>query len=374
MQSKVIIISKGFHSPWNMGEVVLARNFAKILMGLYDDVSLFSTVDVKRGLPSFSEAEGYFNVRYFYDEEKMKASVLRELNDHSLIEVHFINASLMKFLSVIRKARRVYLYQFAYNIFNKSGLVFRSVGALPLTYLGNVKIITTALNSYRRLHRLFPRHYYYVPAPIDAPRSCEKVGVTDRFDDYKLKVLYLGHGSYLRFPYDIIVKVISRLKDEGYRIELNIYESEQGYAKYMEFFEGFKRIVEKLGLEEHVKLHLGNLSEAEKWRTICKNDVLIFPSLTNAAIDPPLVVLEAMFMGKTVVATNVQSIPYLLGENRGIIVDRRNIEIDIYRALKGLATDQRLLAEYGANSKEWATRIHSMNLVSSIMARILSKT
>lgn len=373
MGSIAIIISRGLHSPWNMGEVVLARNFAKILVRLYDDTAIFSTVDAKHGLPSFNETGKYLNVKYFHDEGKLKAAVLNELSDDSRVDIHFINTPLIKFLDVIREARRAYLYQFAYNIFNDPRLIMRSVGSLPLIYLSNIRIITTALHIYKRLHKLFIRHYYYVPAPIDAPRNCEEIGATDRIDD-RLRVLYLGHGSYLRFPYDKILKAISRLKDEGYRVELSVYVSELGYTDYMEFMKGFKRVIEKLSLKEHVKLHLGNLSEAGKWRVICENDVVLFPSLVNAAIDPPLVVLEAMFMGKPIIATNVQSIPYLLGRNRGIIVDRRNLEIDVYKALKRLGDDRKLFEEYGMNSKRWITKTYNMDAVSNRMGKILNES
>jgi len=93
--------------------------------------------------------------------------------------------------------------------------------------------------------------------------SCNEKSETVRFSD-RLKILYLGHGCYLRFPYNEVLKAILRLEREGYNVNLNVYVSELGYTNYVEFTEGFKRNVEKLGLEGIVNFHLGNLSEAEK--------------------------------------------------------------------------------------------------------------
>lgn len=47
--NKAVIVSNGLHGPWNMGEVVLARNFSEVLLKIYSDVHVLSTVDSKRG-------------------------------------------------------------------------------------------------------------------------------------------------------------------------------------------------------------------------------------------------------------------------------------------------------------------------------------
>lgn len=155
----------------------------------------------------------------------------------------------------------------------------------------------------------------------------------------------MGHGSYQRFPYDRILKAVLRLKKEGYEVMLNAYVSELGYVNYTEFIEGFKRVINRFSLEGFAKVHLGNLSEAEKWRTICENNVVLFPSLVATAVDPPLIILEAMCMGKCVIATSIQSIPYLLREGRGIIIDKRNLEDKLYEVLKKLIDDPVLLKD-----------------------------
>jgi len=372
MSGKAIVVSRGLHPPWNMGEVVLARNFTEILAELYDEVNVYSTIDEVRDSSEGLDAEPRFGIKFYSDEEVLKIAVSNELGSNPHLDVHLINTSLAKFLNVTRKARRVYFYQFAYNIFNDPNLILRSIGALPLTYLGNIRIITTSPRSYIRFRNFFRRNYYYVPAPVDPPVFNEESGLIEEFD-HRLRIFYLGHGSYLRFPYDKVLKAISRLKKEGSNIELNLYISKQGYANYADFTAGLEKTVERLNLEKVVKIYLKNLSEAEKWGVIRENHILLFPSLTNAAIDPPLVVLEGMFMGRCVVATPIQSIPYLLKDGRGVIIDWRKLEDDIYRVIRMLQNEPELLKTYCTNSRRRVSESHSLDVVRDKMREILDE-
>ena len=372
MSGKAIVVSRGLHPPWNMGEVALARNFMKILAELYDEVNVYSTIDKVRGSSDGLDAKSQFDINFYSDEGRLKIAVSNELGSNPHLDVHLVNTSLAKFLNVTRKARRVYFYQFAYNIFNDPNLILRSIGAMPLTYLGNIRIITTSPSSYIRFRNFFRRNYYYVPAPVDSPVFNEESGLIEELN-HMLRIFYLGHGSYLRFPYDKVLKAISRLKKEGSNIELNLYISKQGYANYVDFITGLEKTVERLNLEKVVKIYLKNLSEAEKWGVIRENHVLLFPSLTSAAIDPPLVVLEGMFMGRCIVATPIQSIPYLLKDGRGIIIDRRKLEDDIYKVIRMLQDKPAILKTCCTSSRRWVSENHSMNVVRDEMRKILDK-
>ncbi|MHA1711867.1 MAG: glycosyltransferase family 4 protein, partial [Candidatus Freyarchaeota archaeon] len=372
MSGKAIVVSRGLHSPWNMGEVVLAKNFTKILTELYDEVSVYSTIDKVRGSSEGLDAELQFDIKFYSDEGRLRNAVLNELGRSPRSDVHLINTSLAKFLNVTRKARKVYFYQFAYNIFNDPSSILRSTGALPLTYLGNIRIITTSLRSYIHLRKFFRSNYYYVPAPVDPPVFNEESGLIEEFD-HRLRIFYLGHGSYLRFPYDKVLKAISRLRKEGSNIKLNLYISKQGYTNYANFTAGLEKTVKRLSLEKVVKICLRNLSEAEKWSVIRENHVLLFPSLTNAAIDPPLVVLEGMFMGRCIVATPVQSIPYLLKDGRGVIINRRKLEDNIYKVIRRLQDNPELLKTYCTNSRKWVSENYGMKVVRDKMREILDE-
>jgi glycosyltransferase involved in cell wall biosynthesis len=365
--SKAVIVSHGLHEPWNMGEVVLAKNFSKILSQIYGEIQIYSTIDNVRGSsPEHNKSE--LKATFFDSKKDLNASMVDYLRRNSRVDVHFINASLASFLNILPVARRTFLYQFAYNVLNDPSTITHSIGALPLTFLEKLQIITTSYSSFTRLGKLFRRHYYYEPAPIELNCfDCFK----KEDDCYQLKILYLGHGSYPRFPYDKALKALTKLVVEGYKITLQVYISKLGYAKYREFTVGFQRCVEKTGAKGLVEYSLGNLTECEKYTALSGCDVVLYPALIDAAIDPPLVILEAMAMGKCVIASATQSIPHLLGSDRGIIVNPRNLENDLYSAFKLLAKNPNIAKQYGFNAQGWVLQEHSMHTVFSNLKKLL---
>jgi glycosyltransferase involved in cell wall biosynthesis len=353
-----------------MGEVVLARNFVRILSSLYETVKILSTVDTARGsADSPINDTGTVGLRFCSNEQELRRGLAGELIQNHQADVHFINASLLEFLGLIPRARRTYLYQFAYDTYNDLGGIIHSIGALPLTFLGKIRIITTSFQSHRRFGELFRRQYYYVPAPIEIPDlhspSPHETGL-------QLRILYLGHGSYVRFPYDRIIGVLSRLKREGYKIRLDAYVSEQGYVDYRRFVKAFNNFVAEHDLRHSVKLCLGNLSEQEKYRVISESDVVLYVPLASAAIDPPLVILEAMSLGKCIIATSLQSIPYILEGNSGIIISPKNLVNDLHKALRMLADEPRLLRQYGTSSRNKTMKTYAMDAVQKIMKEIIA--
>jgi glycosyltransferase involved in cell wall biosynthesis len=339
-----------------MGEVVLAKNFSEILYHIYDEIQVYSTIDTLRDNGSEFKQSG-FKVNYFGSKKDLAISLLDYLRSNSKCDVHFLNAPLTSYLHVLHATGRAFLYQFAYNVLNEPSTIMRSVGALPLTYLEKLRIITTSFSYYTRFSKLFRRHYYYEPAPIQLnyPGSLVK-----RNDEHQLKVLYLGHGSYHRFPYDKTLRSLAKLSREGYNINFQVCISKLGYTNYQDFVVDFQRYLEQSGAETFVEVSLRNLTESEKYAAISSCDVLLYPALINAAIDPPLVILEAMALGKCVIASSVQSVPYILGGDRGIIVDPQRFESDLYMVLKLLAKNPELSGLFGQNAKRWFLQEHSM--------------
>ena len=77
-------------------------------------------------------------------------------------------------------------------------------------------------------------------------------------------------------------------------------------------------------------------------------DIFVLPSLTEGL---PLVLLEAMSMRLPVVATRVGGMPYVLGEDGGIIVPPRHIE-ELKNSILLLAKDPSLQRRIGERARE----------------------
>jgi len=113
------------------------------------------------------------------------------------------------------------------------------------------------------------------------------------------------------------------LKQKGYRFKLFIagplgrfdIERLEGYPRFC--FE----LINKLGLIDDIR-YIGRLERNELRNLYCASDLVVVPSLWE---DPcPTVVLEAMAMGRPVVAYASGGIPELIPSYGGIVIERRS--------------------------------------------------
>jgi len=113
------------------------------------------------------------------------------------------------------------------------------------------------------------------------------------------------------------------LKQKGYKFKLLIagplghfdIERLEGYPRFC--FE----LINKLGLIDNTK-YIGRLERDELRNLYCASDLVVVPSLWE---DPcPTVVLEAMAMGRPVVAYASGGIPELIPSYGGIVIERKS--------------------------------------------------
>lgn len=104
------------------------------------------------------------------------------------------------------------------------------------------------------------------------------------------------------------------------------------------------RMVERLGLRNHVTF-LGRLPERQTLEQIAQSDILVLPSFMEGL---PIVLMEAMALGKAVIATRVAGIPELIsdGENGLLFTPSKWDELAI--KITVLASDRELRERLGA--------------------------
>ena len=93
---------------------------------------------------------------------------------------------------------------------------------------------------------------------------------------------------------------------------------------------------------------LGEKSHDEAMDIVNKSDIFTLPSYTEGF---PNVVLEAMYLGKAIVATDVGAIPEMLQNNCGIVIKSKNVE-ELKNAIEKLITNEDLICELGINAKK----------------------
>lgn len=110
----------------------------------------------------------------------------------------------------------------------------------------------------------------------------------------------------------------------------------------------------------------GELAHDEAMRQLAAADVFVLPSYTEGF---PNVVLEAMALGKAIVATKVGAIPEMLAGGAGITVEPRNVG-ELAAALGRVIGDQALREEIGRRARSRALEEYSIEAVFERYRRI----
>jgi glycosyltransferase involved in cell wall biosynthesis len=105
---------------------------------------------------------------------------------------------------------------------------------------------------------------------------------------------------------------------------------------------------------ENVTYH-GYVSENSKQDILNKSDIFVLPSYAEGL---PIVILEAMAGGNAIVSTNVGSIPELIGDDNGILIQPKDEEV-IGESINKLSSDRGELAEIKRQNRELVEESYS---------------
>lgn len=92
----------------------------------------------------------------------------------------------------------------------------------------------------------------------------------------------------------------------------------------------------------------GELNHEYAMRILNQSSVFVLPSYTEGF---PMSVLEAMILGKAIIATDVGDIKTMLEENSGLLIKKKNV-VELEDALKKCMYDEKLCIELGKNAKK----------------------
>jgi len=130
-------------------------------------------------------------------------------------------------------------------------------------------------------------------------------------------------------------------------------------------------ILKKYNLSKVVAVSAKNFGEEDKSKILAESHVYLYPSLCEGAMDPPLTILEAMTYGLCIVATKVQSIPYIVGYGkRGILLSRPTLS-NLYHALKLCLVDKSILANCSYNAWLYTRQVHNEWSVTKYLEKLI---
>jgi len=358
-----LIITKGFHPPWNQGEVVATRNFVKVLSRIYDKVLVLSLIDRARGFES-SWKPNFPNVKVVYVNTVQSLASICGVAQ-SLYDLHVANISLLDVSrGFFRKANRIYLYLYALKNVRAISTIFRTLGLLlGSTVYRKLQIITTSPMVYRVACKLHS-NTFYVPTPIEVPASLPKR------DTNVATILCLTHADYVRFPIDKIMPAIAMLVREGFKFHVSVVFS-QAFKDYQTMLNLTRSILDKYGLRKVASVPAKDLGEKDKQILFTGSHIFLYPALCESAVDPPLTILEAMAYGLCIVATKVQSIPYVVGYGKRGILLSRPTSSNLYRALKVCLVNKAMLIKHSYNAWLYIRQVHDETSVAKYLEKLI---
>lgn len=91
----------------------------------------------------------------------------------------------------------------------------------------------------------------------------------------------------------------------------------------------------------------GEQKHDDAMKMVNDSDIFVLPSYTEGF---PNVILEAMYLGKAIIATNVGAIPEMLENNSGMVIESKS-SIMLEETIKKLLEDRQLIIELGINAR-----------------------
>lgn len=402
------MVTERFYPPWSDGIVAYARSMVKTLVEASKsrpdlDINILSSFS-QQGVASLSSSSPNLlksdeeNLRRYYYPEKnfrMNAWTLaRKLSKSENFDVtHLLapksNPLLFKLSGRNRIAlKHIFIYPF-HSSFNIEKMFYSILGKKLISNMFNVNIAFSA-EIFKTLYNL--EHAEILPPAIDTKLYCPKI-LTEQNEQLNLTsafkfgsmtqvlekdhvLLYVGPFLQERFDFKTVIRSLIRLRKEyNLDVGLSLIGRELG-DKSRYYFEDLRRYVNRNNLDDYVFACLKNLSETEKICLFNSSDVFLYPFHTRlcgySVVFPPIVLLESMSAGLSVVSGGLPYLDNLIQDNEnGTIIDDTISEKLFTEAIVKAITNKKKISKNGRLTIEKSFSIkHVSKLYLNFLSRI----
>jgi glycosyltransferase involved in cell wall biosynthesis len=211
------------------------------------------------------------------------------------------------------------------------------------------------------------------PATIEEESQKFTNKIIGNSDD--LMVAYFGSPCTLR-GVDTAILSMQRILIKRQDVKLVIFSRRNlGYNTADDWHlkaeeEALIELVKRLGLTKNVKVVSGTLDKSTLKQYLTSSFVVVLPFKLILS-EPPLTVLEAMSMGKVVITTNLGSLPEIVGEDRGILIDPGDSDA-LARTILFLADHQKESAQIGKNAQQYAANFPTWEHIAQKFTELLN--
>lgn len=391
-----IFLSPHFYPPWNWGEAVATRNFALALRSAGVNVSIITSLNYNH-LKHIKLSKSIFPIyvtdlknSFIYSLYAMKVALDKALySKPDVIVIHVIGLKDVSILfNLLYKKYKNILHN---SLYNKSMIVFHDYGAIPgnIPFYGQgalglfIKNLVgyTITTSYVRFYQYGKNRKWkkitYIALPYVPSSRIYEYGLDSNEDgflqgsilekelDHSRLITYIGHLRPERFPFMSILKAFQKVIKRGFNearlLIIAPYDKQNIAIAHL-----IQTVIQKLGLEKYVIINVRNLNEKSKSLVFKKSNFFLFlPRKEPQSMDPPVSVIEAMAHGRVVIATNYQSLPYIINPPyRGIILRKEFTWQELEGTLtKLLKDDNKLVEEISYNAKNYIYKKHLYTVV-----------
>jgi glycosyltransferase involved in cell wall biosynthesis len=180
----------------------------------------------------------------------------------------------------------------------------------------------------------------YIPNGID-PTISDLVLESVALSKY---VIFLGNLNQIK-GVEYLIKAMELINLNKIDIILNIVGTGPDEQR-------LKKMVNDLGLDERVKF-LGPKYGVQKYQLLLMSQIVVIPSIWESF---PIVMLEALALGKPIIASNVGGIPYIIEDGKnGYLVDVGDFE-GIANRIVLLMNDEQSRMDISENNLELAKK------------------
>jgi len=190
------------------------------------------------------------------------------------------------------------------------------------------------------VHRYFPGYYNIIPNGVDLGHFSPDVSPIDEFGDGKLNILFVGRLEK-RKGVNYLLKAYQQIKQEISNSRLIIVGPGTRLRKK------YEKQVKQNGLKDVA--FVGHVSDDELPRYYKTADIFCAPATDWESFG--IILLEAMAMGKPIIASNIEGYASLVTHGvEGLLVPPKDKE-KLAQALISLLTDESLRQQMGARGR-----------------------
>lgn len=239
---------------------------------------------------------------------------------------------------------------------------FRSSSEATECYERFRKVVCVSQDVKRSFEKLFPQAavpqvLYNTLETAKIIRLAKEPVPVSFIDPSSFKLISVGSMKPVK-AFDRLLRIHKRLRDEGYPVHTCLLGKGPDLEK-------LKQLAKELCSDGTVAFPG---YDTNPYKYVSKADLFVCCSLSEGF---STATTEALILGTPVCTVEVSGMKEMLGEHNEWGIVTENDEEALYRGIKGLLDDPRMLAEYKARAKERGTMFHTRETVAAVERMLL---